>query len=100
MLRCNDTDQMGTIIEKILDNYKNINILNNGQATALTLETSAIDLSFFSSTITPHIEWITMPDLSSSDHFPIKLTLNYTNSNDKHTRSLKWKLKNEKLLPN
>jgi thiamine pyrophosphokinase len=35
-----------------------------------------------------------MPELSSSNHFPIKLTLNYTDPCEKHTRGLKWKLKN------
>jgi hypothetical protein len=94
MWGCNDTDQRGTIIEKILNN--NINILNNGQATRINASTgnlSAIDLSVFS-TITPHLEWNTIPELSSSDHFPIKLTLNYTNPDEEHTRSLKWKLTN------
>lgn len=74
-----------------------LNILNNGQATRISASTgnlSAIDLSLSSSTITPHIEWSTMPELSSSDHFPIKLSLKYTNSVVKHTHSLKWKLTN------
>jgi len=94
---CNDTDQRGTIVQQIFDNNNNINILNNGQATRISASTgnlSAIDLSLSSSTITPHIEWGTMPELSSSDHFPIKLTLKYTDSGDKHTHSLKWKLTN------
>jgi len=97
MWGCNDTDQRGTIIEKILDNNNNINILNNGQATRISASTgnlSAIDLSLSSSTITPHLEWNTIPELSSSDHFPIKLTLNYTNPDEEQTRSLKWKLTN------
>jgi len=96
---CNDTDQRGTIVQQILDNNNNINILNNGQATRISASTgnlSAIDLSLSSSTISPHIEWDTMPELSSSDHFPIKLTLKYTDSGNRHTRSLKWKLTNIK----
>ncbi|KAE9528885.1 hypothetical protein AGLY_012460 [Aphis glycines] len=94
---CNDTDQRGRIIEKILDNNNSINILNNGQATRISTSTgnlSAIDLSLSSATISPHLEWNTMPELSSSDHFPIKLTLKYTNPDEKHSRSLKWRLKN------
>ncbi|KAE9525443.1 hypothetical protein AGLY_014243 [Aphis glycines] len=97
MWGCNDTDQRGRIIEKILDNNNSINILNNGQATRISTSTgnlSAIDLSLSSATITPHLEWNTMPELSSSDHFPIKLTLKYTNPDEKHSRSLKWRLKN------
>jgi len=35
-----------------------------------------------------------MSELSSSDHFPIKLTLKYTNPDEQHTRSFKWKLTN------
>lgn len=94
---CNDTDQRGKIIEKILENNNNINILNNCQPTRISAGTgnlSAIDLSLSSSTILPHFEWNTMPELSSSDHFPIKLTLKYTNPYEQHTRSLKWKLTN------
>lgn len=94
---CHDTDQRGTIIEKILNSNNNINILNKGQATRISANTgnlSAIDLSFSSSIITPYIEWNIMPELSRSDYFPIKLTLNYTNTNAKHTHGLKWKLIN------
>jgi len=93
---CNDTDHRGNKIETIL-NTNNINILNNGQATRVSTNTgnlSAIDLSFSSATITPNIEWNVIPELSSSDHFPIKLTLCYTNSSEIHTRDPKWKLLN------
>lgn len=38
-----------------------------------------------------------MPELSNSGHFPIKLTLCYTNSFKIHTRELKWKLTNADL---
>jgi len=88
MWGCNDTDQKGTIIEKILENNNHINILNNGHATRISASTgnlTAIDLSLS----IPHFEWSTIPKLSSSDHFTIKLTLNYTNSDEKHSRSIK-----------
>jgi hypothetical protein len=85
----NDTDQRGTIIKKILDNNNNnINILKNGQATrisAVTGNLSAIHLSLCSSIISSYFEWSTMPELSSSDHFPIKLILKYTNLDEQHS---------------
>ena len=92
MWGCNNTDQRGTFIEQILDN-NNINILNNGQATKISASTgnlSAIFLSFSLFTITPYLEWSTIPKLllKSNDHFPIKITLNYINSDEKHTCNL------------
>lgn len=35
-----------------------------------------------------------MAEVSSSNHFPIELTLNYINPDEKHTHSLKCKLNN------
>lgn len=93
---CNDTDHRGTKIETIF-NTNNINILNNGQATRVNScngNLSAIDLSFSSATMSPNFEWDVIPELSSSDHFPIKITLCYTNSYEIHTRNTKWKLSN------
>lgn len=93
---CNDTDHRGTKIETIL-NTNNINILNNGQATRVNSSNgnlSAIDLSLSSATISPNLEWDVIPELSSSDHFPIKITLSYTNPHETHTRNPKWKLSN------
>ncbi|KAL4100873.1 hypothetical protein QTP88_020902 [Uroleucon formosanum] len=93
---CNVTDHRGTKIETIL-NTNNINILNKGQATRVNSSNgnlSAIDLSFSSATISPNLEWDVIPELSSSDHFPIKITLCYTNTNEIHTRNPKWKLSN------
>jgi len=74
-----------------------LNILNNGQVTRISPSTgnlSAIDLSFSISTITPYIDWEVIPELSSSDHFPIIMTLNHTNPQNHYTRGKKWKLKN------
>lgn len=65
---CKDTDQRGTIIEKILENNNKINILNNNQPTRISDGTgnlSAIDLSLCSSTISPHFEWNTIESQSS-----------------------------------
>jgi len=93
---CNVTDHRGTKIETLL-NTNNINILNNGQATRVNSSNgnlSAIDLTFSSATISPNLELDIIPELSSSDYFPIKITLCYTNPYEIHTRNPKWKLSN------
>ena len=85
---CSTIDQRGTKIEQILYSNNDLNILNSGQATRVCANTghfSAIDLSFSSSTITPYIDWDVLPELSSSDHFPILISLNYTNSHNHYT---------------
>lgn len=44
--------------------------------------------------MSPNLEWDVIPGLSSSDHFPMKITLCYTNPYEIHTRNSKRKLSN------
>ncbi|KAE9523888.1 hypothetical protein AGLY_015776 [Aphis glycines] len=85
---CSTLDSQGAKIEQTLFSNNDLNILNSGQAKRVSASTghfSAIDLSFSSSTITPFIDWDVLPELSSSDHFPIIMTLNHTNSHNHYT---------------
>ena len=52
--------------------------MNDGQATRIDDFTGAeshIDLTIASSDLAPLLDWTTIKDLHSSDHYPIQITL-------------------------
>jgi len=71
------TDDRGKIIEKVLDN-DNIIILNNGDNTRFKSGNgnfSTIDLTFSNSSISHQLGWQVIPQIYSSDHIPILITI-------------------------
>ena len=90
------TDSRGKIIEDLLLN-DHITILNNGQPTRINPSnghTSAIDLSFANSSFSHKLEWQALPDIYSSDHIPIKISLTLPLDNMHLFYPLHWKIKN------
>ncbi|XP_044766937.1 uncharacterized protein LOC123322920 [Coccinella septempunctata] len=72
----------------------NLNIMNNGQETrfdAHTGESSAIDLSLCYPALSVTFDWEVLPFLYGSDHFPIVITNNETETNT--TPVMKGRLK-------
>ncbi|XP_025416794.1 uncharacterized protein LOC112688000 [Sipha flava] len=66
---CSTLDSRGSKIEQTLYSNNDLNILNSGQATRVSVSTghfTIIDLSFSSATITPYIYWDVIPELSSN----------------------------------
>lgn len=70
-------NKLGEILEEIM-NENNLNLLNNEEATYLNPRSgrwSILDLTFSSFNVVFDYEWQTIPDLSGSDHLPIKFQM-------------------------
>jgi len=90
------TDERGKIIEKVLDN-DNIIILNNGDPTRFNSGNgnfSAIDLTFSNSSISHQLGWQVIPQIYSSDHIPILITIYKKNYKNKNSSLKRRNLKN------
>lgn len=85
-------DRKGRIVETIVNNF-GLNIMNslsNPTHFSAYLGTySNIDLSICSPIIESYFAWNTVNDLHSSDHFPIKISLNNSRTIE---RRPKWKI--------
>jgi len=82
------TDPRGKEIEKLLDK-DNIALLNDSTPSHINLANgnfSCIDLAFCSSSLAHRIEWKVLPDIFSSDHFPIKITFTPRTANHIKTK--------------
>lgn len=77
----NNINTRGKIIENFID-FANLLLLNTGDPTFLSStfgSLSALDLSLCSATLYSSIDWTILPDLYSSDHFPILIKFNNIN---------------------
>lgn len=71
------TDTKGKIIEELLTD-DNLVLLNTGQPTRINPSNgqfSAIDLSISNTSLAHKLDWTFLPDLYSSDHIPILISL-------------------------
>lgn len=89
------TDPRGKIIEELLLN-DNLIILNNGQPTRINPSNghqSAIDLSISNASLSHKLEWSTLPDIYSSDHIPLKISITLPLDKSHLDYPLMWKIK-------
>ncbi|KAF0702174.1 Reverse transcriptase domain-containing protein, partial [Aphis craccivora] len=89
------TDNRGRIIDDLLSNDSLI-ILNNGQPTRINPSngyTSAIDLSITNASLSHKLEWNTLPDIYSSDHIPIEISITLPLDNCRLNYPPMWKIK-------
>lgn len=89
------SDSRGKIIEDLLSK-DNITILNNGQPTRINQANghpSAIDLSIANTSFSHKLEWQTLPDIYSSDHIPIKISITHPLDNTHLFYPPRWKIK-------
>lgn len=87
-----DLNTRGKKIENFIE-LSDLLLLNTTQPTYLssTYGTfSSLDLSLCSSTIYNNLDWIVLPDLHGSDHFPIQIK--FLNSNNSVRTNPKWLL--------
>uniref|UniRef100_A0A2S2QBU7 Endonuclease/exonuclease/phosphatase domain-containing protein n=1 Tax=Sipha flava TaxID=143950 RepID=A0A2S2QBU7_9HEMI len=72
-------------------------ILNNGDPTRFNSGNgnfSAIDLTFSNSSFSHQLNWQVIPQIYSSDHIPILITIYKKNHKNKNSLSKRWNLKN------
>lgn len=69
---CLTTDSRGRLVERVIGNMQ-LNILNDGSSTHDS--GSAIDLSIASSDLSAEVEWVVLPSVLSSDHFPLRIDI-------------------------
>lgn len=89
----NDTNLKGRIMEKILDSFDELILLNDGRPTHFNMTSytfSAIDLSICHSKLANSINWNPLSNLFGSDHFPI--VLNNGRNNPSGFTIQKWKM--------
>lgn len=90
------TDYRGRIIEELLSNDSLV-ILNNGQPTRINPSNghpSAIDLSITNASLSHKLEWNTLPDIYSSDHIPIEISITLPLDSSRLNYHPMWKIKN------
>lgn len=76
----NSNDPRGLLLEQFIDE-SGLTLLNNGSPTRISPssgESSALDLSICSHTLTSQLSWSVHDDCCSSDHLPIVISLNRT----------------------
>ena len=82
MWGCRNTDNRGTILEKILT-VKNLCILNSGASTRIDYSSeSAIDVTLCTATLTPIMDWTVSTSPGDSDHCQIHIAIMKQNLND------------------
>jgi hypothetical protein len=89
-------DNRGKEIEKMLEN-DHLVLLNNLEPTRINPingELSCIDLSFSNASLAQHTDWNVLPNLTSSDHFPILIQI-FSRHNDTCNSAEIWNLKNQ-----
>uniref|UniRef100_A0A2S2Q6Z7 Endonuclease/exonuclease/phosphatase domain-containing protein n=1 Tax=Sipha flava TaxID=143950 RepID=A0A2S2Q6Z7_9HEMI len=88
-------DNRGKEIEKMLEN-DHLVLLNNLEPTRINPingELLCIDLSFSNASLAQRTDWNVLPNLSSSDHFPILIQI-FSRHNDTYNSAERWNLKN------
>jgi len=93
------TDNRGKEIEKMLEN-DHLLLLNNLEPTRINPingELSCINLSFSNTSLSQRTEWKVLPNLTSSDHFPILIQI-FSRHNDTCNSAKRWNLKNPDWL--
>jgi exonuclease III len=89
------TDTRGKIIEELIS-QDNLVLLNTGQPTRINPsngQLSFIDISISNTSLAHKLEWKVLPDIYSSDHIPIQISLTYPLNKNDSNYPQRWKSK-------